>query len=239
MARYSREALNAMSQDELKQVYRSVRKNLLRNVNKMEKEGATFDTNMRPDIPKKITAGSIAKLQKYNDPDYRYSHASIKDKISGKIENWKDYQKEKRREAGRKGARHRKDKKNKPNRVHYVSIVDGRVRWLYEGVMANLAPGSCSRHEAMATKQTWLSLKSDATTKGLLNELNDYLQNYSTRILEYLDVMYYESDREEVKIAFSGLADYFGAAMDSIYSAIDVETYQQNSGGWLVYFDDM
>ena len=236
---YTRDELNAMSREELKQAYKSVRRNLLRNVNKMEKEGATFDMDMRPDIPKKITPGSISKLQQYNDPSYRAKHATIIDKLTGKIQSWTDHIKEKRSQAARAGARKRKNKAKKPNKTPYISIVGNKVRWLYEGVMANVAPSSCSKHEATATKLMWDNLVDSAVSSGNSDALNDYLQEYQSLIMGFLDVMYYESDREEVQIAFSELANYFSVAMDQIYDAIDAAQFQQYSGGWSVYDNNL
>lgn len=61
-------------QSELNAVYRQVRSNYLRNIRSMESRGYEFDRDMRPDIPKRITEGSIRRIQKLNQN--RYQRAS-------------------------------------------------------------------------------------------------------------------------------------------------------------------
>ena len=61
-------------QSELNAAYRSARSNYLSNLRSMESRGYEFDRNMRPDIPKRITEGSIRRIQNLNQN--RYRHAS-------------------------------------------------------------------------------------------------------------------------------------------------------------------
>lgn len=76
--------------------YRAVRKNYLRNIRRMESKGYTFDRDMRPSIPKKITPASIRKIEKLNAKRYDYAHISESDRA------------QKRSEAAKKGWQTRK-----------------------------------------------------------------------------------------------------------------------------------
>ncbi len=63
--------------------YRAVRSNYLRNIRSMEQRGYVFDRDVRPDIPKKITPGSIRRLEKLNKN--RYDHAYLVDPNTGEV----------------------------------------------------------------------------------------------------------------------------------------------------------
>lgn len=70
-------------QSELNALYRSVRSNYLRNIRSMERRGYVFERDMRPSIPKRITEGSIRRLQKLNQG--RYNHAYLIDPNTGEV----------------------------------------------------------------------------------------------------------------------------------------------------------
>lgn len=70
-------------QSELNAAYRAVRSNYLRNIRSMERRGYVFERGMRPSIPKRITEGSIRRLQRLNEG--RYSHAYLVDPNTGEV----------------------------------------------------------------------------------------------------------------------------------------------------------
>lgn len=70
-------------QSELNAAYRAVRSNYLRNIRSMERRGYVFERDMRPSIPKRITEGSIRRLQRLNEG--RYSHAYLVDPNTGEV----------------------------------------------------------------------------------------------------------------------------------------------------------
>lgn len=70
-------------QSELNAAYRAVRKNYLRNLRSMERRGYVFEGDMRPSIPKRITEGSIRRLQRMNER--RYDHAYYADPETGEV----------------------------------------------------------------------------------------------------------------------------------------------------------
>ena len=69
-------------QSELNALYRSVRSNYLRNIRSMENRGYNFDKNPRPAIPKRITEGSIRKLQRLNENRYNNAYIVTEDGIA-------------------------------------------------------------------------------------------------------------------------------------------------------------
>lgn len=70
-------------QSELNKAYRAARENYLRNLRSLENRGYIFDRDMRPAIPKKITAGSVRRIEKMNQG--RYNHAYLVDPDTGEV----------------------------------------------------------------------------------------------------------------------------------------------------------
>lgn len=237
MPTYSREELNAMSQRELNKAYRTVRRNLLRNVRGMERKGATFDRDMRPDIPKNITAGSVLKLQQMNDAQYRASHATVKDKLTGKEINWQDYEKERRKASARKGARTKKRMKEAQLNIKYIDIVDGYIENAVQnaGVYITDDPNGYERaqREVLEPYEHWKLLMGEAlqdenTTKAL----NKALISMQSKIWDAVYVITHDSSTEIVCSHIWKLNNVIISLM-SKYSAFSAEESQNmRGGGW-------
>ena len=91
-------------QAELNKAYRAARENYFRNLRSMENRGYNFDRDMRPAIPKRITEGSIRRIEKMNRD--RYNHAYIVTETG--IAKGKEAQKIERSLASKRGWKTRK-----------------------------------------------------------------------------------------------------------------------------------
>ena len=236
MANYSRDELNAMSRSELKKVYKSARRNLMRNIRSMEKEGAQFDINMRPDIPKKITPGSVMKLQQLNNVDYRASHATVIDPETGKERTWKQYQKDKRSASARKGARTRKRIKEVTLNIKYIEIVDGYMEDAVNKAGSGLHKIE-QREEALidilGPYQSWKLLMAEAyQSEESTKMLNKALVAMERSIKECVDDIINASDAGVVYTQTWKLGNAIRGLIGK-YSAMSSDQAQNiRGGGW-------
>ena len=115
----------ATKQELLNREYGRIRRNYLRNIRRMEQEGLRFSQDMRPKIPKRITKGSIRKLERMNTPEYRYGKVFyIVDPETGEyLGKVKDAKKAKRSLAAKKGWKTRKANQAR----HMIDVTAGAI----------------------------------------------------------------------------------------------------------------
>lgn len=83
----------------IRETYRKLRRNLLSQARKLEKQGFTGAREKIPSIPKKITEGSIRRLQKLSEGKYR----SLKEGLTtGEGKTVREVEYERRKESARK-----------------------------------------------------------------------------------------------------------------------------------------
>ena len=243
MPKYSREELNAMSQRELDKAYRTVRRNLLRNVRGMERKGAIFDRDMRPEIPKNITAGSVLKLQQMNDAQYRASHATVKDKLTGKEISWEDYERERRKASARKGARTKSRKKEVKVSLKYVNILDTYIRHTQAGAGSGLKSRAL-REEAKKlfrseVTNTWERVKAGvAKSDGSFVVLERIIKSAESSIADACQVIIYSSSWEEIEDRTYWLREVVKNISKS-FSAFSMDESQNIMGGGGFTYSDV
>jgi len=118
-------------QQALKEEYRRVRNNLIRNMHRMEKRGFFFPDKFLPQTPKKITAKSIAKLQALNKDRYKKATDFTKKKGTGEA-----LKKKQASERSKKGARTRKERTNDMGDIYLHNLREHILQHEYENEVA-------------------------------------------------------------------------------------------------------
>lgn len=118
-------------QKALKEEYRRVRNNLIRNMHRMEKRGFFFPDKFLPQIPKKITAKSIARLEALNKNRYKKATDFTKKKGTGEELKKKQYS-----ERSKKSAKTRKERTNDRSDIYLHNLKEHIMQHEYENEVA-------------------------------------------------------------------------------------------------------
>lgn len=101
----------------LKEEYNRVRKNLLQNIRRMKERGFELPSKYVPQIPKKITEKSIARLKKLNENRYKRATDRTGKKGTGEALRHKRYS-----ERSKRSAETRKKKANDKSSIYLDNL---------------------------------------------------------------------------------------------------------------------
>lgn len=189
----------------------------------MEKEGSGFNQPMIPERPKRITRGSIRKLERMNTQEYRYSRGRIKDPDSGRTVKYSTYMKKKRSAAAKKGHRTRQ-KKSTPADGERIT----RLNDIMEEFMLSAGGKIPARQEyvdtivevradVMRVYNTWDSVVGTAEQEeGGLAALSKALITHEADIANSVEVAIEDSDGDRVALHIEKIA----TAIRSVISAM-------------------
>lgn len=196
----------------------------------MEKEGAWFNQPMIPNRPKRITKGSIRKLERMNTQGYRYSRARIKDPKTGQTLKFSTYAKNKRSEASKKGwITHRK--KEEPADGERINRLDsimqefmlgagGKIpaRQEYLDMIAEI------RSDVMRVYNMWMNMLDETNDPDKYDSLSKSIIAHESEIAYSVEVTIEDSDAYTVSLHIEKIETALRAISTTAnFSVLDVE----------------
>lgn len=183
--------------------YKKQVKRLKQAVKRAEKRGYITPDNIIPEQPKRITRKSVERLKKITTKDI-YAKSEKLDFETGELIPGTEARKQERSEAAKKASKTRKNKVNKPTENPDTYYPTFTIIEVVRNRIINLERKAKPYIPIEERKNALLSIFDDSVTafSNNIEVYEQYLKNNESDIAEFLDVITYDSDAENVSYSF-------------------------------------
>ena len=234
----------------LTQQYNKELRRIKQHIARAEKRGYIVPEKKKKKRPKRITTKSVGVLKKLT-PDTLYRKYQYVNKATGELVRGEVGRELERSEAGKKGARRRKQKQEaaqmlSPDIADKIRA-DNFVAWLLERLGKPIEPifyNSFGRVRRRLVDTVRLAEDGRKIILSLVNrmiselgkeEFGKRLQKQATDINLYLDMLTFASQSAQINSAISGLTQIISGAPMSLADQIAVAAYEEEDEDFGVF----
>lgn len=171
-------------------------------IRRAEKRGYTFDENVIPDTPKRITKKKLLEIRGLN-PNTLYAQAQFLNPETGETITGLEGRTYERKRSARKGQQTRQNKRQSIIKPSLPQESDNVLRHIEQMISEwePMANWSAYFTEAKREDKTRLEtiLQSSITEKGRIETARS-LQNTATNVIDLADRVMYSSDEDQVQL---------------------------------------